>query len=440
MPTFYYSLKTVSMSVFAAAGIVYVAYSLTENPRQDWFGSASNYTMLFIMLIAIAIVVIFMTINYVSSKFGPKVSQISTILKFLPILIIVVFGVAFGIKNGIDAGTAPGLWGDPTKFGYTGEFSLLGMLNSIPAIMFAFDGFLIIGNISNRVKNPDKNVGLSVVLSMIIVVILNILTTLGCIMIGTGNPYEVFTLSFASFSSTAASVFKCIFIILTAVLIALSAIGTINSYSMVGPATCKDGIENEMLMFGKQFKRIKNGNTQLAGTLYYAIIVTFFFLAFGIPSSVLNTMQIYDGVSTICVLLFFAVYGVVIFGAFANRMTKNHEVRETKMFKLAAPIAMLGCFFIFGYSLGWTYTGNMFQGADGLNGTFSVWGLAFTPNSLTKLKNYEAMIIFWIIILFFIAYPFINDGVLKATNPEYSGALMWQRRTGYEAIIDIKKA
>ena len=435
MPTFYYSLKTVSMSVFAAAGIVYCAYSLQENPRMDWFGTASNLTMLFITLIAIAIVIIFMTTNYLSSRFGPKVGQISTILKFLPILIIVVFGVAFGIKNG------GGLWtGDYSHVNVQdtnkGQFNFLGMLNSIPAIMFAFDGFLIIGNISNRVKDPDKNVGLSIILSMIIVAIINILTTVACITIGTGDPYEVFDISLNPFGNNVANVFKSIFIVLTAILIALSAIGTVNSYSMVGPATCKDGIDNEMLMFGKQLKKVKNGNTQLSGTIYYGIIVFFFFLIFGIPSSVINTMQIYDGVSTICVLIFFAIYGIVIFGGFANRKTKKNEVKKNKLFIVAAPVAMLGCFFTFGYSIGWTYTANMFT--SGLDNTFTIWGLAFTPEKLPQLKNFEAMIIFWFIILFFIAYPFINDGILKATNKEYKGALMWQKATGFEEIIELK--
>ena len=438
MPTFYYSLKTVSMSVFAAAGIVYCAYSLKSDPRQNWFGGASDLTMLFITLIAIAIVFIFMTVNYLSSKFGPKVSQISTILKFTPILIIVVLGIAFGVKNGIDAGKSPGLWGNPKDFGYSGKFSLLGMLNSIPAIMFAFDGFLIIGNISNRVKDPDKNVGLSVILSMVIIVVLNILTTLGCLMIGTGNPYEVCDYALSPFKNKAADVFKSIFVVLTAILIALSALGTVNSYSMVGPTTCKDGIENEMLMFGKQFKRIKNGNTQLAGTIYYGAIVMVFFIAFGIPSSVMNTMQMYDGVSTICVLLFFAVYGVVIFGGFANRVTKKNEVKKSKIFPIAAPIAMIGCFFIFAYSLIWTYTINLFRNG-GLNTEFQVWGLSFTPTSLHKIRDWEAMIVFWVTVVTFVSYPFINDGVLHATNKKYNGTLMWERHKEKEVIIDIKK-
>ena len=312
------------------------------------------------------------------------------------------------------------------------------MLNSIPATMFAFDGFLIIGNIATNVKDPDKNVGLSVILSMIVIVILNVSTTVACITIGTGDPYAVFDISLSPFQNNVANVFKSIFIVLTAILIALSAVGTINSYSIVGPATCKEGIDSERLMFGKQLKKVKNGNTQLSGTFYYGIIVLFFFLAFGIPSCVINTMQIYDGVSTICVLMFFAVYGVVIFGGFANRITKKNQVHKSKAFVVAAPIAMVGCFFVFGYSIVWTYTANMFL-SDGITGEFTIWGLAFTPKNLPTLKNFEAMIIFWFIILFFISYPFINDGILKATNKDYKGALMWQKKTGFEEIIEIKK-
>ena len=449
MPTFCYALKTVSMAIFGAAAIVYCVYALDANPQQDWFGSSSDLTMLFILIIAIGIVIFFTTINYFSSKFGTGLSKVSTILKFVPILIIVVIGIGFGIKNG------GGLWSEDYSHivqpagtvvpEQAGKFDFLGVLNSIPAIMFAFDGFLVVGNIANNVEKPEKNVGASVVVSMIIVVILNLLVTVGCITIGTGNPYDVVNVAFGGIA-------KDIFVMLVAILIAVSSLGTINAYTIVGATTCQDGIDNEYLMFGKQLKKLNGKGNNLGGVLYYSAISALFFIAFGVPSAILNTIQIFDGVSTISVLLFFAIYAMVIFGAFANRRTHKQEVKKSKLFNLAAPIAMAGCFFIFGYSLAWTYTANVFS--TGMNNEFTVWGLAFTPESWNWARNsinpdtglpgtnlycWEAMIVFWVTILFFVAYPFINDAVLKATNKNYGHALMWQKEQDIRVVIESNR-
>ena len=450
MPTFYYSLKLMACTIYTGTTIVYLGYCMTDDPQQDWLGSAKDFTTLVIMAIGMAVVGIFITINYISEKVGPAMTRALTIMKFIPIALVLIVCIVSVIR------TDSGLWGgntsyvaglDPEK---AGQFDMLGVLNSIPGIMFTFDGFLAIGNISHKVDKPEKNVSLAVVFGMIVVIILNLIVTLSFVTIGSANPFGIFGVAFetgldasSSAYKTAHEISKWCSLVMT-ILIIVSAVGAINAYSIIGCSACREGVESETLMFGKQIKTIKGGNTKLAGALYFGAIMLFYYIAFGIPSCILNTIQIFDGTGATIVLFFFAIYAFTLAGGIANRRTKKHEVQKSKAFTVLAPIAVAGCTFVFLYSLVYTYTINTFS--NGLDSVWTVWGLSFTPKSWndarsaggTNLYTWEAMIVFWSTIFFFIAFPFINDAVLKATNKEYPHALVWQKRKEYKTVIETK--
>ena len=451
MPTFYYALKLMACTIYTGTSVVYLAYCMTDYPQQDWLGSAKDFTTLVILLIGMAIVGIFITINYISEKIGPAMTRVLTIMKFVPVVFVLIICVVSAVRNdaGLWVGNTSYIAGlDPEK---AGQFDFLGILNSIPGIMFTFDGFLAIGNISNKIDKPEKNVRLSLVFGMIIVIILNLLVTISFITIGSANPFGIFTVAFETGLSpedpayqVAKTAGKWCSLIMT-ILIIVSAVGAINAYSMIGTAACKEGIESETLMFGKQLKKIKKGDTKLAGALYFGGILLFYYIAFGIPSCILNTIQIFDGTGATIVLFFFAIYAFVLLGGIINRRTQAHEVRKSKAFPFIGPVAVIGCAFVFFYSLVYTYTVKAFSG--GLDANWQVWGLSFTPSSWnatrdqggTNLYTWEAMVVFWTTIVFFVAYPFINDAVIKATNKEYPHALMWQKNLRFETTIEINK-
>ena len=447
MPTFYYAAKLMACSIYIGTTFVYLGYCMTDDPRQDWLGSAKDFTTLVIMAIGMTLVGIFITINYFSEKAGPALTRVLTVLKFVPIVLVAVVAIVAVVRN--DAGGWAGKYynqEDPTKFVEVASFDIAQVLNCIPGIMFTFDGFLCIGNIANKVNKPEKNVSLALIFGMIIVIALNIIVTVSLITIGSANPFGLFMTAFVAggaSTQTAVTAAKWLALIM-ALLIIASGLGPLNSYCMIAPQTCKEGVESETYMFGKQMKKIQNGNTRLAGTLYFAGIMLFYYLGFGIPSCILNTIQIFDGTGATIVLFFFGIYAYNVFGGIVNRRTKKHEVRKFKAFPILAPIAVIGCAFVFLYSLVYTYT---LQPVTGMNNAWTVWGLAFTPSSWnetranggTNLYAWEAMIVFWVTIAFFISYPFINDAVLKATNKEYPHALIWQKNRHFETVVEIDK-
>ena len=148
-------------------------------------------------------------------------------------------------------------------------------------------------------------------------------------------------------------------------LIIISGLGPLNSYCMIAIQVCKEGVESETFMFGQQLKKVQNGNTKLAGALYFVAIMLFYYIGFGLPSCILNTIQIFDGTGATIVLFFFAIYSAVLMGGIINRRTKAHEVQKSKAFPVLAPIAIAGCGFVFLYSLIYTYTIKSFSGPLG---------------------------------------------------------------------------
>ena len=447
MPTFYYAAKTLACSCYIGTTFVYLGYCMTDDPRQDWLGSAKDFTTLVIMAIAMTLTGIFITIHYFSEKAGPALTRALTIIKFIPIVLVAVVAIVAISRH--DAGG----WiykyynqKDPTQPSVAADFDMAKVLDCIPGIMFTFDGFLCIGNIASKVDKPEKNVSLALIFGMIIVIVLNIIVTVSLITIGSADPFGMFMTAFVAggaSTETAVTAAKWLALIM-ALLIILSGMGPLNSYCMIAPQACKEGIDSETFMFGKQLKKLRNGDTRLGGFLYFAAIMLFYYIAFGLPSCILNTIQIFDGTGATIVLFCFCIYAYNVLGGLINRKTKKHEVRKFKAFPILAPIAVLGCAFVFLYSLVYTYT---ILPINDMNGKWTVWGLAFTPlswnetraNGGTNLYSWEAMIVFWCTIAFFIAYPFINDGVLKATNKDYPHALMWQRNKHFETIVEVNK-
>ena len=111
----------------------------------------------------------------------------------MPILIVIIFGIWGGVKTG------GGLF-NPTNYNhtgqYTGVFNIEGVFISLPAIMFAFDSFLIVGNVASSVKNPTRNIPLSIIISMIISGSCYILVTVSQMVCGCSNPYVLFSVIF----------------------------------------------------------------------------------------------------------------------------------------------------------------------------------------------------------------------------------------------------
>lgn len=104
------------------------------------------------------------------------------------------------------------------------------------------------------------------------------------------------------------------------------------------------------------------------------------FLIMFIPSAILNTDALIDGISNFPVTIFFGVYGTVILGGIVNRFTKKHDVNKVRGFMFVAPVAVIGCYLVSFFQLFYTFSIDAFS--DPL-GQMS-WGLFSQNNFITQ--------------------------------------------------------
>lgn len=435
--TFYYPAKFVAMATFAAVAIFQVYFTAISPDNMkfsaDLLGVDSKFTTLIVMGVAIGLIVIFMTANLLSNKFGGVVSKGATFVKFIPILMIILIGIIFGAMLG------GGLWNNQDMIVKTPAMidaaekaapDVGGIFRSIPAILFAFDSFLVIGNVQKNVENPEKNVPLSIIISMIIAAIFQILITIACITIGTGNPFELFKLAFLNEGhvNNMGAYIACVVILSVSIVIA--TLGVINSYSMAGTRATQALVDDKVVFGYKWASRLSAKTPNLGGFAIYSIFICLIFFAVAIPSCILNTSHIYDGFSTLAVLFYFAIYGTTILGGLINRKTAKNSVHKVGYFIPFGIIAVIGCYFAFGYCVFYQFSTQVILFPIGdpndLKTMANSFGFAMVKSGF-ELNNWQAACVFWSAAIFFIGYPFLNDLLIKLTDKNYAQPLLWQK-------------
>ena len=381
-----------------------------------------------VCLISILLVSFFIVCNLFISKFLQKFASITTIVKFIPLVTICIAGIIIGILNpDFNLFTHPGnIYNAQTK---SGEFSFTGILDSIPAILFAFDSFLIIGNIAGEMENPRKNVPVSLVLSLLISGVLYLLVTIGQIVCGCGSAYLVFDLAFKNNLGVQQA-----FHIIISIFIFIATLGTVNSMIMGGIRSLDSAVEEEVVAWSAKIKKISKGKYLVSGAILFSFILCFYFSILYIPSMIFNTDQIMDGVSNVVVILFFLFYGINALLSFINRYTnKVTEVNKQKLQKTFSMISFVGILFVFCYSAFYKF---LTYPIINPNGSFETWGL-FHDNTKT-LTQLEAAIWFWALMIVMSALPLINDLLIKLFNKKYNMPLIWEKQRNNKNI-SIKK-
>ncbi len=420
-PMFYYSIYVIAMCTFAAEAIV----NIFPN-SESAFGSIDNMHFGYVLLIAIGLAIVFIGLNLISSSLTPKMSNYLSLIKFIPITLVVVGGVWSAIANGWanNLFKHPGMVWVPDNVSQaptlTGQFSLVGVFASLPAIMFAFDSFLIVGSIQHSVKNPTKTVPLSIVLSMSLCGILYALITIAQIICGCGDPYTVFASLQIKIGNSAVIVFS----IIIGLLLFLSLFGVCNSIILAAVRSCQAAINEEVIVGSKWFKKISNGKRSdvFGGCVLTAIFSAIWFIVGGIPSLILNTDQVIDGLSNLVVVVMFFVYGVVpLFSLPRWCKVSEKEVPHVKSQYFTAPLGFLGCTFVVGYSMFYSFLTVPIQNKYG---EFKTWGLFFKYDH--AIPNWAAALIFWGTGLLFIVLPLLNDLLIKLTDKSYNQRLIWE--------------
>ncbi len=154
------------------------AQSLIYFPAQ-WAAAAIAFATQFVGLfgltsawlpvVAIAVTLLVLLVNFISAKAGGMVSSVALVVKLLPIIAIVVLGFVHpGDPEFTLFPVAPG----PHQHFWTALGS--GLL----ATMFAYDGWIHVGTMAGELKNPQKHLPRAIFLGLGLVTVIYLLISL----------------------------------------------------------------------------------------------------------------------------------------------------------------------------------------------------------------------------------------------------------------------
>ena len=379
---FYYGLLNLSIGLFAAEALINI------------FG-VKQIQIGYVFLLGLALMFVFLLFNFISIKWSSRFQNGSTIIKFIPLLMIGFAGIIYGAMH-------------PNNsifhtYKQVGTLSVQGILVSLPSVLFAYDSFLSVGLLKKEMHQPEKKVPLAIIIGMALVILVYLFVTIGQIMVSSGTAYTVFNTIFTHNHSATVG-----FNITISIFIFLSVIGALNAMVLTGLRSFQSSVDMRVVMFWYKLLPLElRGRENKGGFILSIIIYLFWWIVLLVPSVIVNSDDFFAGVSNFPTLFMFAIYGTVVLGGIINRFTKKVYVNKIKGFLVMAPISVLGCYLAFGYQFFYAFSVNAFIHPF----ANANWGLFLTNGYVTK--NYMALIWFFTMIIFFVVVPFINDAFLK---------------------------
>lgn len=391
-PFFYFVILAFAISIFVSEAIFNI------------FNFSEEVHFSVIMIVGFLIFALFLFLNFISLKGSAKFAIVTTAMKFIPIAMIVFGGIIYGVMNPSNSLFVI----EDNNITKVGPFDFTTVLVSIPSILFAYDPFFGVGNLSNEMKNPQKNVPLTIIISMIIVTVFYLLVTVSQLLVGEGSVYGVFTSIFQNdpFASSAVTITISIFIF-------ISILGVLNSFCALIIRSFQSIIDEQLVYNAPWFRNFNYTvmpyyNNPYKGATFLAFIsLTTVFIIMLIPSAILNTDALIDGMSNFPVTIFFGVYGTVILGGIINRFTKKHTVNKVRGFMVVAPVAVLGCYLVSFFQLFYTFSIDAFSDPFG---SIS-WGLFSQNNFITQ--KWVGSMLFYIYLIAMISFYFANSNLTK---------------------------
>ena len=267
------------------------------------------------------ITILFLTIvNYFGVIFGGYLNNFFTVLKTLGIVLIVFF--AFTISDGQISNVSPLLEVD--NFQYNTSLGLFGaMFAAMLAALWPYDGWNNIGFLGGEIKNPKRNIPLSLILGVAMVIVVYLLANFAymyimpveeIIKLSKENPHSIIAVEvIRKFLGTAGAVF-------ISILIMVSTFGTTNG-TVLASSRIYFAMANDKLFFrpaGKYHSKFR--------TPHIALIIQ------GIWASILVLSGTFDQLTDMLIFAAFIFYGMGALGVFVLRKKMPDTPRPYKVF------------------------------------------------------------------------------------------------------------
>lgn len=276
--------------------------------------------------IAIVAAITIMLINFLGSKAGGMFQSITLVCKLIPLAAIVIFGLLrqgdvnvslFPVEAGANVGGfAPALGA--------------GLL----ATMFAYDGWIHVGNIAGELKNPARDLPRAIaggILGIMVVYLLVNFAYLRTLPISqlSGNDNAAMEVAGRIFGGMGGKI--------VTIGILISVYGTINGYTMTGMRLPYTMGKEKTLPFSDQLAKLnKNSVPYIAGILELVIAI------------IMMMVGGFDMLTDMLIFVIWIFYTLVFIAVIKLRKTEPDLVRPYKvpLYPIIPAIAILGGLFI----------------------------------------------------------------------------------------------
>jgi amino acid transporter len=318
------------------------------------------------VLVAYAIFGLFVFINAISTRAAKGISTVATVAESLPLISIGVLGLVFGgivgwKGNFFNQGTGNN-FPDPNGKPWTDNVNIIGILASLPSILFSFDSFLAVGNAANSMKEPEKTIPRSILIGIPIVIVCYLSVTIGQMVTGSRDVYSFF-LHIVDHNNKSPAASTAVNIVVGCIVM-LCLVGSINAFALTAIRSFGSSIDHDILMGSVKIKQLRNGKKMHEVAIYVFIAGTIVTALMAVITIIPNSDSAYDILSSLQTLFFFGVYGLVILYGLINHYTNKVAVKKMKLFPVVAVIAIFGSFLALGYNLIYVLTIQTFTSSN----------------------------------------------------------------------------
>lgn len=329
----YYPLTLVCLPIYVVASMDDVSIALT--------GNVLFQNDLWPTFISIGIVSWLLFFSWFSLRVGEGIQWFFTVIKFIPIVILPIFAY-ISASSGQPTLNPPSI-----PSGLNGLHPGLGIIASIPAILFAFDGFFTITTLRSSLKNK-KQMPWIMLIGLIIISLTYLYLSIA------------FALPPNNGSSTGISGIPTWLSITLNVMIVSAILGIVNGYCLSSNRLYEIAAEEKSFyLLSWIYKKFPNLSKKTCSFLMlwvfimiiYIILVPLAVFAWkpGTPGTsdsnvYLNIYAMSDLLTNYTSLLAFVFIGIAIMGGIINRRTKRVQVEKSKLF---LPFAWIAIIFLF---------------------------------------------------------------------------------------------
>lgn len=195
----------------------FLTFLVSVNP--DFHLTGDAVTSAETLLLAGFILICVFAVNTLSSKLAGKLQISATFIKLVPLLLMAVVGIIYGITHNMAAEPVSIL---AHNFA-TSSGNFLTLFGAVVATAFAYEGWIIATSINSEIKNSKKNLPIALIVGGIIIIAVYLFYYIG---LAGGTTVEILMKDGATTAFT--TVFGNVFGNILNLFVAVSCLGTLN--------------------------------------------------------------------------------------------------------------------------------------------------------------------------------------------------------------------